>query len=88
MALGTEETVGLLAVHRGAVEQAQHTTHLVVEFLRGVTPFADSLLVGCCQMVAVVGIGSTHGQSVSPRAKLQVQSVADGLVSVVTATPV
>ena len=44
--LRTEEAIGLLAVHRGTIEQAEHTAHLVVKFLRGILTLLDQLFVG------------------------------------------
>ena len=38
MTLAAEEAVGLVALHGSTEEQAQHTAHLLVEFLRGVFP--------------------------------------------------
>ena len=88
MAFGAEEAEGTVTVHRSTIEQAQHATHLVVQLLRGVTALTDGLLVGSSQVVGVVGIGLAHRQTVRPRAKLKVETVADGLVGVVTAAPV
>ena len=88
MTVGAEETERLLALHRRAVEQTEQAAHLLVEFRRRVLSLLDSLLVGLGEIVTVVGIGLAHRQSVGPGAELQVESVPDGLVGIVAATPV
>ena len=39
-------------------------------------------------MIGVIGIGLAHRQSIGPCAHLEVKTVADGLLSVVSTTPV
>ena len=77
-----------MAVHGGAEVEAQHAAHLLVELLRRIASAEDAALVGKGQVVAVVGVGGALAQAVGPRAHLQVQPVADGLIGVVTAAPV
>ena len=88
VSLRTKEAIGLVAIHRGAIEQAQHATHLFVEFLGGELSFLDELLVGYCHVVTVVGIGTSHLQAIGPCAKLQVKTIGDSLFCVMAATPV
>ena len=88
MTLRAEETVRFVTVHGGAIEQSQHAAHLVVEFLGGVLALHNLLLVSLGQIVAVVGIGLTHGQSVGPSTELEVESVLHSLVGIMTAAPV
>ena len=56
MTLAAQESIGLVAVHRGAIEQAQHTAHLLVELLGGIFSLLDELLVWHCQIVVVIGV--------------------------------
>ena len=86
--VGTEGTIGALAVHGGAEVEAQHAAHLLVELAGGVLSAEDGLLVGLRQEIALVGVRGTHRQAVGPRAHLQVETVADSLVGVVAAAPV
>ena len=88
MTLRAEEAKGLLALHRRTIEQAQDAAYLLVEFLRGVLAFLNQSLIGQCHEIIVVGIRGTHRQSVGPRAKLQIESVLDGLFCVVASSPV
>ena len=88
MTLAAEESEGFLPLHRRAVEQAQHTAHLFVELLRGVLSLKNSLFVGFGHVIAVVGIGLAHRQTVGPGAELEVESVFHGFVGIVTAAPV
>ena len=88
MALAAQESIPALAVHRGAEEEAQHPPHLVVELLFRQFALPDKLFVGIGHVVAVVGIGLAHCQSVGPCAKLHVEPVQHGLHGVVRATPV
>ena len=46
------------------------------------------MLVGLCHVVAVVGIGTAHRQSIGPRTKLEVETVGDGFIRVVATAPV
>ena len=88
MALRAEEADGLVAFHRRTEEEPQHTAHLIVEFLGGVAAFEDGLLVGIGEVVVVVGIGLAHRQTVGPCAELEVETVLDGFIGIVTAAPV
>ena len=88
MTLATEESEGLFTLHSGAKEQAQHAAHLLVEFLCGVFPSLDGLLVGLSHVVTVIGIGATHRQTVSPGAELQVETVLHGFIGIMATTPV
>ena len=88
MLLAAEETVRALLVHRGAEEESEHAAHLLVELLRGVFPFEDGFLIAFGEVVVVVGIRCTHGQSVRPCAELHVEPVPDRLVEVVRSAPV
>ena len=83
-----KEAVGTLTVHRRAEVQSEHAAHLLVKFLGGIAAFLNGLLVGIGQIVVVVGVCGTHGQTVGPRTKLHVETVADSLIHVVTAAPV
>ena len=86
--LRAEEAKGLLALHRRTIEQAQNAAYLLVEFLRGVLAFLNQSLIGQCHEIIVVGIRGTHRQSVGPRAKLQIESILDGLFRIVASSPV
>ena len=91
--VGAEEALCAMLVHRGAEVEAQHATHLLVERLQQVGlalagGLVDELLVGLGHVVGVVGIGAAHGEPVGPRAELHVESVEDGFLGVVAATPV
>ena len=88
MTLGTEETNGFVALHRGAIEQTQHTTHFLIEFLRGIFSLLDGLFVGRCQIISIVGVRLAHRQTVSPRTELQVESIAYSLIGIVATSPV
>ena len=88
MTLRAEETYGLVAFHRGAIEQAQHTTHFLIEFLRGVLALLNGLFVGRCQIVSIVGIGLTHRQTVGPGTEFEVKTIAHSLVGIVATSPV
>ena len=82
-----------MLAHRGAEVEAQHAAHLLVERLQQVglalaSGLVDELLVGLGHVVGVVGIGAAHGEPVGPRAELHVESVEDGFLGVVAATPV
>ena len=82
-----------MVVHGSAEVEAKHAAHLLVEGLQQVgtalsCSFTDELLVGLSHVVGVVGIGTSHGQSVGPRAELHVESVEDGLLGIVAAAPV
>ena len=61
MLLATQEAIGALFVHRRAKEQAQHSAHLVVKFLRRISPLFNSFLIGLAQVVIVVCVGSIQG---------------------------
>ena len=39
-------------------------------------------------MITIVGIGAPHGQSVGPGSELKIEPIGDGLVGIVTATPI
>ena len=91
--VGTEEALCAMLAHRGAEVEAQHAAHLLVERLQQVGlalagGLVDELLVGLGHIVGVVGIGAAHGETVGPRAELHVESVEDGFLGVVAATPV
>ena len=88
MTLRTEEAERFLALHRRPIEQAEHTAHLLVELFRGVSTLTDGLLVSLSHMIAVVGIGTSHGQSVGPGAELKIETIGDGLVGIVASAPV
>ena len=77
-----------MAAHGGAIEEAEHTAHLLVEFARAHLSLGDELLVGTSQIVGIVGIGGTHGEAIGPGAKLHVEAVGDGLLGVVATAPV
>ena len=77
-----------MTIHRRAIEQTEQSAHLLVEFLCGVLPFLDGLLIGISEVVTVVGVGLTHRQSVSPCAKLEVETILHSLIGIVTTTPV
>ena len=88
MALRAEEPVRLTTVHRGTIEKVQHTAHLLVQLLGAILPLLDESLVRRSQVVVVVGIRGSHGKPVGPRAELEVETVGDGLLGIMTATPV
>ena len=88
MSVGTEEAVRTMAVHRGAIEESQHATHLLVELTCGVFAFLYGLQIGTGEIIAVVGVGGAPAQSVGPGAELHVESVPHSLVGVVGSTPV
>src|SRR3712207_8415519 len=88
MSLGAKEAHGTLAIHRGAVEESQDTTYLVVEFFLGIFAAADGLLVGVGHVVAVVSIGLAHFKAIGPCAKLHIEPVLYGFIGIVPATPV
>ena len=66
MRLRTEETEGALTIHRGAIEQTQHATHLLIEFLGGILEFPNQSLIGQGHIVIVVGIRHAHRQTIRP----------------------
>ena len=86
--LGAEESMRTMGVHGRAVESTEYAAHFVIEFLGGVLAFLDEFFVGFGQIVVVIGVGGTHGQTVCPRTKFQVEAVGDGLFGVVASTPV
>ena len=88
MTLAAEEAKGLVALHGGTEEQAQYTAYLLIEFLGGVLTLFDEFLVGIGQIIVVVGIGSTHRQTVGPGTELKIESVLNRLIRIMTATPV
>ena len=88
MTLRTEESIRLMVIHRGTIEQTEHTTNLLVEFLRRVLPLLNKLLIRQSQIVVVVGIGGTHRQTIGPGSELEVESVGDSLVGIVASAPV
>ena len=88
VAVGAEEAIGLVSFHGRAIVQTKQTTHLVVEFLRGVLALTDALLIRIGEIIAVVSVGLAHRQTVSPGAELEVKSILHSLVSVVAASPV
>ena len=88
MTLAAEETEGLVALHGSTEEQAQNAAYLLIEFLGSVLTLLDKFLVGIGQIIVVVGIGSTHRQTVGPGTELKIESVLYRLVSIMTATPV
>ena len=88
MVLRAEESERFLALHRRTVEKSQQPSHLLIEFLHRVPTLLDALLIGIGQVVAVVGIGLAHRQTVGPGAEFQVEPVLHSLVGIVAATPV
>ena len=72
-----------MTIHRGAEEQAQYSSHLLIEFLGGVFPLANELFVSICQEITIVGVRLTHRQAVCPRSEFQVKSVFNGLNRIV-----
>ena len=77
-----------MAIHRGAIEQAQYTTHFLVEFLRGIFSLLDGLFVGRSQIIGIVGIRLAHGQTVGPGAELEIEAIVHSLVGIVATSPV
>ena len=86
--LAAQEAVAALAGHGGAVVQAQHATHLVVELAGGVLAAHDAGAVGHGHVIHVVGVLGPGAQAVGPRAKLHVETVFHSLVGIVSAAPV
>ena len=60
MAFRAKETIGLLTVHRSAIEQTEQTAYLLIEFLRGEFAFFNQTFVGICQIIGVIGISCSH----------------------------
>ena len=88
MRIGTERTETFVRVHRCTENQPQHVAHLVVEFLGTDLAALDFLQVGQGKVIHVVGVRAPFGQSVSPRAELQIQTVADSFIGIAHATPI
>ena len=88
MALRTEEAIWLVAVHRGAIEQTKDTTYFLVEFFHIVFTFLYKFLIGQSKVITIIGIGSPHGQTIGPRTELEVESIGDCLVGIMTSTPI
>ena len=88
MAFGAKESIALMLVHCGTEEKTQNAAHFVVQFAFRIFPFTNESLVGISQIIVVVSIGLSHGQSIGPCTKFQVQSVFDSLFCIVSATPI
>ena len=88
MALGTEETMRAVRIHRGAIEEAQYAAHLIVQLLLGELAFLYGLHVRHGEIIVVVGIGSAHRKTVCPGAELHIQPVLYRLLQVVSTAPV
>ncbi|CCY64711.1 putative uncharacterized protein [Prevotella sp. CAG:1124] len=86
--LGVHRAETAVALHRGTVEEAQHTAHLVVKFLGGIFALTDELTVRTRHVVIVVSVGSAEGEAVGPCPELHVEAVLDGLAGVVRTAPV
>ena len=85
---GVHRTVGAVRIHHGAEHQAEHAAYFVVQFLGTHFPFADALQIGVGQVVEVICVARMSGQSVRSRPEFQVESMGDGLVRIVRASPI
>ena len=88
MAFRAKESVRTLTIHCSAIEQTQHTSYLVVKFLRSIFSFLYESLVCIGKIIVVICIGCTHGKTVRPCSKLKVKSILHSLVGVVRSTPI
>ncbi len=77
-----------MAIHSCAIEQTEYTTNFFIELLRRVLSFLNESLVRQGEVIAVVSIGGTHGETIGPGAKLEVETIGDGLLSMMASTPV
>ena len=87
MLVGAEESVRLVRIHRGAVEEAQYAAHFLIQLLGGVFALLYSFYIRCGEVVIVVGIAGSPREAIGPGAKLHVKPILYGLVSIVGSTP-
>ena len=88
MRFRTEKTLRTIPVHGGTIEQAEHSANLLVQFLRAILALLDTLIIRKSQEITVISIAGTHGEAIGPGAKLHIQPIPDGLVGVMSTSPV
>ena len=88
MLVGAEESVRLVRIHRGTIEEAQYAAHFLIQLLGRIFALLYTFYIRCGEIVIVVGIAGSPRESVGPGAKLHVKPILYGLVGIVGSTPV
>ena len=88
MCLIAHRAIGLIVVHCRTECQAQHAAYLVVKLFGAYLATLYALEVWLRHVVHVVGVAGTFTQAICPRAKFEVEAVADGFIGRVRASPV
>ena len=88
MSFRAERAVRTVSIHRSAVGEAQDASYLVVQFFCSDFAFTNQFQVRICQVIIVVSVAGSVGQSVGPASELHIESIGDGFLCVMNASPV
>ena len=84
----TDRTERTITVHCRTENKTKYPANLVIQFGSTYLTRFDTLKIRICKIIIVVSIAGTTGKSVRPTAELQIKSVGDCLIGIMSSTPV